>query len=35
MWLAASQETLHPLIDELERSADEAAARDFDDDPDS
>jgi hypothetical protein len=30
MWLAASQETLHRLIDELERSAGEAAARDFD-----
>jgi hypothetical protein len=29
MWLAASQETLHRLIDELERSAGEAAARDF------
>jgi hypothetical protein len=33
MWLAASQETLHRLIDERERSADEAAARDFDADP--
>ena len=33
MWLAASQETLHRLIDERERSAGEAAARDFDADP--
>jgi hypothetical protein len=35
MWLVASHETLHRLIDELERSADGAAARDFDADPDS
>ena len=33
MWLAASQETLHRLIDERERSADQTAARDFDADP--